>query len=91
MYWEFVFARVLAAILAGIALSNAGLLMQGVFQNPLVSPYTLGVSNGASFGCSFGYCVFSSHFAFLNLGIYLIPVFAFHQLCFDNDIGIRYC
>ena len=34
--------RVLAAILAGIALSNAGLLMQGVFQNPLVSPYTLG-------------------------------------------------
>ena len=68
--------RVLAAILAGIALSNAGLLMQGVFQNPLVSPYTLGVSNGASFGAALA-IVFSSHFAFLNLGIYLIPVFAF--------------
>lgn len=68
--------RVLAAILAGIALSNAGLLMQGVFQNPLVSPYTLGVSNGASFGAALA-IVFSSHFAFLNLGTYLLPVFAF--------------
>ena len=28
--------------------------MQGIFQNPLVSPYTLGVSNGASFGASLG-------------------------------------
>ena len=63
-------------ILAGIALSNAGLLMQGVFQNPLVSPYTLGVSNGASFGAALA-IVFSSHFAFLNLGTYLLPVFAF--------------
>ena len=59
------FPRVLAAILAGIALSNAGLLMQGVFQNPLVSPYTLGVSNGASFGAALA-IVFSAHFAFLN-------------------------
>lgn len=42
--------RVLAAMEAGAALAMAGLLMQGVFQNPLVSPYTLGISNGASFG-----------------------------------------
>ena len=66
----------LPRVLAGIALSNAGLLMQGVFQNPLVSPYTLGVSNGASFGAALA-IVFSFHFAFLNLGTYLLPVFAF--------------
>ena len=47
-----------------------------MFQNPLVSPYTLGVSNGASFGAALA-IVFSSHFAFLNLGTYLLPVFAF--------------
>ena len=46
--------RICASILVGIMLANAGLLMQGIFQNPLVSPYTLGVSNGASFGASLG-------------------------------------
>ena len=46
--------RIVASILAGILLANAGLLMQGIFQNPLVSPYTLGVSSGASFGASLG-------------------------------------
>ena len=44
--------RIVCAVLAGGALSLAGLLMQGVFRNPLVSPYTLGISNGASFGAS---------------------------------------
>lgn len=44
--------RIVCAVLAGGALSLSGLLMQGVFRNPLVSPYTLGISNGASFGAS---------------------------------------
>ncbi|MBC3887871.1 iron chelate uptake ABC transporter family permease subunit [Acetobacterium paludosum] len=68
--------RIITAILVGMALSNAGLLMQGIFQNPLVSPYTLGVSNGASFGASLA-IVFSSAFAFLNFGEFLLPIFAF--------------
>lgn len=68
--------RILAAILAGWALSNAGLLMQGVFQNPLVSPYTLGVSNGASFGAAIA-ILFGSALSFLHFGNYLIPAFAF--------------
>ena len=46
--------RIFASILVGVLLANAGLLMQGIFQNPLVSPYTLGVSSGASFGASLG-------------------------------------
>ncbi len=68
--------RIITAILVGMALSNAGLLMQGIFQNPLVSPYTLGVSNGASFGASLA-IIFGSSFAFLNFGEFLLPVFAF--------------
>ena len=44
--------RIVCAVLAGGALSLSGLLMQGIFRNPLVSPYTLGISNGASFGAS---------------------------------------
>ena len=68
--------RICASILAGILLACSGLLMQGVFQNPLVSPYTMGVSNGASFGASIA-IVFAAKLEFLNLGDYLTPVFAF--------------
>lgn len=68
--------RVFCAVLAGASLSMAGLIMQGIFQNPLVSPYTLGVSNGASFGASVA-IILSAKLSFLGLGYYLTPVFAF--------------
>lgn len=67
-------SRVFVAIFAGIALSNAGLLMQGIFQNPIVSPYTLGVSNGAAFGAALS-IVMGAKLSFL--GNYRVPVFAF--------------
>lgn len=38
------------AIIAGAALSCAGLQLQSLFRNPLAGPYTLGVSSGASLG-----------------------------------------
>ena len=44
------FPRAITAIIAGIALSIAGLLMQTLFRNPLADPYILGVSSGATFG-----------------------------------------
>lgn len=44
--------RVLAAVVAGIGLSVAGCIMQGVLLNPLASDYTLGVSQGAAFGAA---------------------------------------
>ena len=42
--------KVLTAILAGSALSVAGLLMQTLFRNPLAGPDVLGVNSGASLG-----------------------------------------
>jgi len=42
--------KAFTAILAGAALSVAGLQMQTVFRNPLAGPYILGVSSGASLG-----------------------------------------
>ena len=44
--------RLLAAGLIGAALAVAGATFQAVFRNPLVSPYLLGVSQGASVGTS---------------------------------------
>ncbi|MDV0441223.1 iron ABC transporter permease [Methanorbis furvi] len=45
--------RILLAILAGISLAVAGAVMQGLLRNPLVSPFTLGLSSAASFGAAF--------------------------------------
>jgi len=42
--------KAITAILAGSALSVAGLQMQTVFRNPLAGPDILGVSSGASLG-----------------------------------------
>ncbi|MGD1878771.1 MAG: FecCD family ABC transporter permease [Kiloniellaceae bacterium] len=44
--------RVLAALLAGGALALSGACYQGIFRNPLVSPFILGVSSGAGFGAA---------------------------------------
>ena len=48
--WNFRVPRALFAIVAGLALSVAGAIMQSVMKNPLADPYTTGVSSGALFG-----------------------------------------
>lgn len=42
--------RVGCSVLAGSALAMAGVLVQGLFRNPLASPSILGTSSGASLG-----------------------------------------
>ena len=42
--------KALTAVLAGAALSVAGLQMQTLFRNPLAGPFVLGISSGASLG-----------------------------------------
>lgn len=49
---DFRLPRILLAILAGVALAVAGAVMQGLLRNPLVSPFTLGLSSAASFGAA---------------------------------------
>ncbi|MBI9037666.1 MAG: iron ABC transporter permease [Bacteroidales bacterium] len=49
--------RVLSAVLAGIALSVSGVVMQSILKNPLGSPFTLGISNAAAFGAAFAVIV----------------------------------
>ncbi|MDD5169076.1 MAG: iron ABC transporter permease [Syntrophales bacterium] len=44
--------RVILAGLVGVALAGSGVTLQGIFRNPLVDPFILGVSAGAAFGCS---------------------------------------
>ncbi|MFC2048933.1 FecCD family ABC transporter permease [Elusimicrobiota bacterium] len=44
--------RIILGFAIGGALSVAGVLLQGMFRNPLVEPYTLGISGGAALGVS---------------------------------------
>ncbi|MDD3379255.1 MAG: iron ABC transporter permease [Candidatus Methanomethylophilaceae archaeon] len=56
--------RILLCILTGIALGASGTVMQSLLRNPLVSPFTLGVSSAAAFGAAmaiaFGAAIFGS-------------------------------
>jgi iron complex transport system permease protein len=49
--------RVLLAFLAGGALAVAGTLFQALLRDPLATPYTLGVSSGASLGAVIAICL----------------------------------
>ncbi|MFH1560926.1 MAG: iron chelate uptake ABC transporter family permease subunit [Chloroflexota bacterium] len=63
--------RILAAVLIGSALATAGCAMQGMFRNPMASPYIVGVSSGAAFGAALAMVLG------IGWGTYAIPTMAF--------------
>lgn len=46
------FPRLVLSVFAGIGLSVSGVAMQGITRNPMVSPFTIGISSAAAFGAS---------------------------------------
>jgi len=64
--------RILLGVFVGMALSVAGVMMQGLFRNPLAGPYVLGVSSGASLGAALSITLLPS-----IMGIYTTPIAAF--------------
>lgn len=50
--WDIRLPRIVMAIIAGAALALAGAVMQGVLQNPLAEPFTLGISSAAAAGAA---------------------------------------
>lgn len=67
--------RVLTAYMAGAALAMSGMAFQAVFRNPLATPYTLGVSSGASLGAA-AYIWAGASFAFAGLSGVSLAAFA---------------
>jgi iron complex transport system permease protein len=62
--------RVIAAIVCGWGLSLSGLCIQSLLKNPLGSPSTLGISQGAAFGAATAIVVFGAE-------MFSVTVFAF--------------
>jgi iron complex transport system permease protein len=50
--WDIRVPRLILALLVGASLSAAGAVMQCFFQNPMASPYIVGVSSGAALGAT---------------------------------------
>jgi len=71
--------RIVMAIVTGISLSCAGVIMQALLRNPLADPFTLGVSSGAAFGAALAIVAGASVFG-INLvqsGHWMIALNAF--------------
>ncbi len=68
VFWNIRLPQVLAAILAGACLGLAGTAMQSVLRNPLASPFTLGISQGAVFGAVFAIVVLGAGTAAVTTG-----------------------
>lgn len=68
MIWQVRLPRIMASAMIGAGLSVSGAVFQGLFKNPLASPYTLGVSNGAGFGAALA--------ILLSAGAFLVQFFA---------------
>lgn len=71
--------RVLLCAITGAVLGVSGVLMQGLFRNPIVEPGLLGTSAGAAFGASLVFVLSANLDASVKsyIGPFLVPVFAF--------------
>ena len=82
------FPRVLAAIVVGASLSISGVCFQGIFNNPLVSPDFLGVSQGACIGAAIA-ILFSMSAVFINVFaffIFMLSPFKIYHFCKKKSI-----
>lgn len=65
--------RIIFAMLVGSVLSQSGVSFQGLFNNPLVSPYILGISGGAGFGAAIGILLFNN-FLYVSFFSFILSI-----------------
>ena len=65
--------RILLGLAVGGGLAIAGVVLQGMFRNPLVEPYTLGISGGAALGVALNIIVGGP----AGLSLFSLPISGF--------------
>ncbi|MBN1314693.1 MAG: iron ABC transporter permease [Anaerolineales bacterium] len=73
--------RIILAALVGAALSQAGVVFQGLFRNPLADPYLIGISSGAGLGATIA-IAFGIGMQVAGLGA--VSIFAFAGALFST-------
>lgn len=69
--WNIRLPRTIAAVLVGVGLASAGVLLQGSLRNPLADPALVGVSAGAALGAVLGAAV---GLPFNSIGVTIVAV-----------------
>jgi iron complex transport system permease protein len=75
--WRIRLPRTILAVVTGIGLAICGTIMQNVLDNPMASPFTLGISSGASFGAALAillqfYFIQGTYFIVFNAFIFAL-------------------
>jgi len=81
--------RVLFAFIAGAGLALCGMVFQAMFQNPLATPFTLGVASGASLGAAI-YIFFGLSFSLLGIDGATFTAFAGALMAISIVYGISH-
>ncbi|PTX18908.1 FecCD transport family protein [Pontibacter mucosus] len=77
--------RVLLTFIIGAGLASSGGALQGIFRNPLVDPYVLGISSGSAFGAAL---VIAFPFININLAAFalgVVSVLLTYSFAFSNN------
>jgi len=84
LFWDLRFPRVAVAFVSGAILALGGMVFQAVFRNALTTPFTLGVSSGATLATAIGIIflpasliAFSPLFSFLGAFSTVLLLFIF--------------
>lgn len=80
--------RILISMLVGAGLGITGASFQGVFRNPLVSPYILGVSSGGGFGAALAILMFTNN-SIIQLFAFVFGMIAVGITYFVARLGDR--
>lgn len=71
--WQVRLPRILLTFMVGAALAVSGGVLQAIFRNPIVDPFSLGISSGAAFGAALSMLV---PLIPINLSAFLFGVLA---------------
>lgn len=84
--WQVRLPRILLTFMVGAALSSSGGTLQAIFRNPIVDPFTLGISSGAAFGAALAMLF---PLLSVNVSAFLFGVCAVALTYFVSNAGLK--
>ncbi|MFT2008544.1 FecCD family ABC transporter permease [Pontibacter sp. 13R65] len=77
--------RVLLTFIIGAGLAASGGALQGIFRNPLVDPYVLGISSGSAFGAALAIAFPFFHINVTAFVLGVVSVILTYSFAFSNN------
>ncbi len=84
--WQIRLPRIILTFLVGASLASSGGVLQSIFRNPIVDPFTLGISSGSAFGAALAMLF---PFMAVNLSAFVFGVLAVGITWFVSYTGAR--